>query len=101
MLHLLEEKIELYLIDEKLKQSQHTYCTQLNEATHFCINCSAPKHLNYSRTNSLQSRVSVALGTQSEGMEKFMLDITREKYCLPCTTAIKNWRVELQKQYKR
>lgn len=48
MYELLMEKLEGYITEDKLKQSQYPYSTQPNKASHNAINQSAPKSIDYS-----------------------------------------------------
>jgi len=100
MYELLMEKLEGYITEEKLKQSRHPYSTQPNEAIHNAINQSAPKRIDYSRTNSLCGRMSVAIGVNSEGLENYISEVTNKLYCLSCSTQSHFLKKDYRKNYK-
>ena len=59
-----------------------------------------PENIDYSHSNSLKARISVACGIQSVGLDTFYEMITDNLYCLPCTTSDFLTNKTKQREYK-
>ena len=101
MFKLVKEKLEPYMINEKLQQCKHEYNTQCNEAVHSAINTVAPKKTDFSRTNSLGGRVAIVVETHTHGSVKFYVDITKNLYCLPYPTKMYLEQRDKKRSYKQ
>ena len=60
-----------YITTEAMKQLNHNWHTQNNEAMNTSVSAFAPKGKTYSRTNSLVTRVSIAAGISIAGHDQF------------------------------
>ena len=64
-----------YITTEAMKQLNHNWHTQKNEAMNTSVSTFAPKSKTYSMTNSLLTRVSIAAGISIAGHEQFWINV--------------------------
>ena len=67
-----------YITIEALRQVNHPWTTQKNEAMNTSVAAFAPKGKTYSMTNSLLTRVSIAAGISIAGHERFWINVAAE-----------------------
>jgi hypothetical protein len=93
----LEEIMSRFISMEKLKEVAHSYDTNPNEAMNGLIAWIAPKNKHYSGTQSLRTRVAVAVSIQCFGFESFFRMVF-ERLSIEMTPGTENW---LQDHNKR
>lgn len=76
-----------YVTEERLKECHHTYDTQLNKALNNAIARVAPKNKTFSRSPSLRARVSIVIGIQNYGYNKFWTVLVGEKFGIEMSSA--------------
>ena len=64
-----------YITTEAMKQLNHPWHTQKNEAMNISVSAFAPKGKTYSMTNSLLTRVSIDAGISIAGHKKFWKNV--------------------------
>ena len=69
--HQIFDALEPFIKEDMLKMLWHQYDTNINEAMNRSVSSFAPKDRTFSRTMSLQTRVSIAAGVQIAGHYKF------------------------------
>ena len=87
---------EQFVTDEKLREMMHPYNTQCNESLNMRLVELAPKHKNFSRTKSLNYRVSMVVGHHNVGMHQFYRRVF-ELLKLNLDPALEDWLVSKQK----
>ena len=91
---------EQFVTDEKLREMMHPYNTQCNESLNMRLVELAPKHKNFSRTKSLNYRVSMVVGHHNVGMHQFYRRVF-ELLNLNLDPALEDWLVSKQKHKER
>ena len=67
-----------YITEERIKQCQHEFETQVNEGMNTCVAKYAPKGRHYSKSISLEARVKVAAGIYNAGYHFFWTEVLDE-----------------------
>ena len=67
-----------YIIEERIKQCQHEFETQVNEGMNTCVAKYALKGRHYSKSISLEARVKVAAGIYNVGYHFFWTEVMKE-----------------------
>jgi hypothetical protein len=89
----LQEKIARFITHDRLEEMAHTLDTNMNEAFNNICTWFAPKNKVFAGTGSLNTRIAIAVGINSLGVEVFFRRLIK-KLGLPLTpnVAYTTWR---------
>jgi hypothetical protein len=91
-----------HFTDEKLKECNHPYDSQTNEAFNTSVAQVAPKNYVFARTISLKARISVAVIRHSVGMDELVVKVMLALGASDrsSTTAMRKWAVSRDRRRK-
>ena len=84
----------------RLEEIVHPYNTQRNESLNSFIAWFAPKHRTYSRSMSLENRISIAVGITIFGYFGFWTRVY-DQLCIPMPLSTKRWLEKRQEKRER
>ena len=67
--------VDMYVTEDRIREIQHSYDTQLSEALNQSTCSRAPKGIHYSSSTSLHDRINTMIGVHNEGNERFFCDL--------------------------